>query len=196
MRIFIGIPFQEREKKSLENLQKIVMEKSEGGRFADPKNFHLTLKFIGEIPEEKLQPVRAVVKKETQGVPPFKLVLQGFGTFFKGKTCIPWLGVTKGMDRLQELQEKIEQGLEEIGYEKESRPFRPHMTFGRKVRLSPLAKADLEEKLTEEKVALEVSSIAIMESTRKDGKLVYPVIEEFPLENRGFRFWKKEKQNN
>ncbi len=181
MRIFVGIPFKEKDKKRLGKIQKSVKEKSEGGRFADPENFHLTLKYIGEIEEEKLKEIIEVLKKETQGVPSFKLELQGFGTFPKGKTCIPWLGVQQGEVSVKDLQGKIEGALEEIGYKKENRPFRPHMTFGRKVQLSSSDEAYLQDALKGEKVSMEVSSIALMESTRISGKLVYPIIHEFPL---------------
>ncbi len=181
MRIFIGIPLGVKEKKQLQNIQKTVMEKSRGGRFTDVENFHLTLKFIGEIPEEYLREVKDGVQKGVEGIAPFTLVLQGFGTFSKGKTRIPWLGVREGREGLRRLQENIEGALAEIGYEKESRPFQPHMTFGRKVSLSSSEEAYLQEILQETKVPVEVTSVAVMESTRKNGKLVYPVIEGFSL---------------
>ncbi len=181
MRIFIGIPFKDKDKERLQKIQKTVKEKSEGGRFAEPENFHLTLKFIGEIQEEKIQAISEVIKKAAGEVPPFKMVLQGFGVFRKGKTCIPWLGVQEGQEGLGELQGKIEGGLEEIGFKKESRPFQPHMTFGRKVQLSSSEETYLQEVLKKEQVSMEVTSVAIMESTRIEGKLVYPVIHECSL---------------
>jgi len=108
-------------------------------------------------------------------------VLQGLNTFQKGKTCIPWLGVKEGEKDLGALRESAETALEKIGYQKESRPFRPHMTFGRKVQLSFSDEETLQEMLKNEKVRIEVSTIAIMESTRINGELVYPVLEEIPL---------------
>lgn len=181
MRIFIGIPFSEENKKELKKVQSRVMEKSRGGRFADPQNFHLTLKFIGEIPKEKLQEIKGVLRRLAKEETPFDMELQGFGTFQKGKTYIPWLGVEKGLGVLEGMQERIETALEDIGYQKENRPFRPHMTFGRKVQLSFSDETYLREILKQERITIEVSSIAIMESTRINGDLVYPILEEFPL---------------
>lgn len=181
MRVFIGIPFSGENKKDLEKIQKTIMEKSKGGRFSDPKNFHLTLKFIGEVEDEKLQEIIEVLKKTAKEESAFTLTLQGFGAFPKGKTCIPWVGVQEGQEDLEALQEKIETALEELGYEKESRPFQPHMTFGRKVQLSSLDEAYLTERLKQERIIVEVSSIAVMESTRINGELVYPIVKEFPL---------------
>ena len=181
MRIFIGIPFSGENKKDLGKIQKTIIEKSRGGRFSDPKNFHLTVKFIGEVEDEKLPEIIEVLKKTAKEESAFRLTLQGFGTFPKGKTCIPWLGVDKGLEDLVQLQEKIETALEEVGYKKESRPFHPHMTFGRKVQLSSLDEAYLTEGLKQERIIVEVSSIAVMESTRIHGELVYPIVKEFPL---------------
>lgn len=181
MRLFIAIPFSEENKEELKKVQRSVIEKSAGGRFADPQNFHLTIKFIGETDEGKLQEIKEVLRKVAKEETPFNLVLQGFGTFQKGKTYIPWLGVEKGQETLGVLQERIESALEEIGYQKENRPFRPHMTFGRKVQLSFSDESYLVESLKDERISIEVSSIAIMESTRINGELVYPILEEFPL---------------
>lgn len=181
MRIFIGIPFSEETKKELKKVQKKVTEKSATGRFADWDNFHLTIKFIGEIDEGKLPEIKEVVERVTREERPFTLVLQGFDAFRKGSTCIPWLGVGEGKETLEKLQENMETALEEIGYPKESRPFRPHMTFGRKVQLSLSDQSALQEALSRVKIRIEVTSVAIMESTRKNGKLVYPIVKEFPL---------------
>lgn len=181
MRIFIGISFNEETKKELEKMQKKVMEKSPGGRFAPWENFHLTLKFIGETKEEKLPEIRGVLEEVTAKAVPFTLVLQGFGTFRTGSTCIPWLGIGEEKEGLIKLQEKLEEALEEIGLQKESRPFRPHMTFGRKVQLSLSDEKALRETLSRESVRINISSLAIMESTRKNGKLVYPILNEIPL---------------
>lgn len=181
MRIFIAVPFSEENKKDLKKIQEKIKKKSKGGRFSDPKNFHLTLKFIGEVPEEKLEEVKGALGSLTQKATSFSLALEGFGTFEKGRTHIPWLGVTKGYEALKDLQEEVEQVLYDLGYKKESRPFQPHMTFGRKVQLSPSDIGYLQEILKTEKIPVEVQSLALMESTRIDGRLAYPILEEFPL---------------
>ncbi len=181
MRIFIGIPFSEENKRNLQRIQNKVVEKSEGGRFSNPKNFHMTLKFIGEIDAEKLPEIKEALEKIADKNPSFDLRLQGFDTFRKGKTCIPWMGIKEGQEYLAELQEQVETAFEKIGYKKESRPFLPHMTFGRKVQLSFSNESFLRETLKHESVRIKVASIAILESTRISGELVYPVIKRFFL---------------
>lgn len=181
MRVFISVPFSEKNKKELREIQKIVKKKSKGGRFSDPENFHLTLKFIGEMDEENLEDVKRELRSLTWKIPSFRLTLEGFGTFQKGRNHIPWLGVTMGYEVLKAVQEQVEQALYDLGYNKESRPFQAHMTFGRKVELSPSDIGYLQEILKNERISVKVQSLALMESTRIDGKLVYPIIEEFPL---------------
>lgn len=181
MRIFIGIDFDKKHKEQLAKLQQLIVSKCSGGVFTAAENFHLTLHFIGEIEKDQLGAIERGLAQGAKETEAFDLTLQGFGTFRKGRTAIPWLGVQEGIEPLNRLHHSLGNRLETIGYKKESRPFHPHVTFGRKVRLRTVDEQELEEVLGNQKVRVRVASFEIMESLRKEEKLIYPVLTKFTL---------------
>jgi 2'-5' RNA ligase len=101
----------------------------QGARWVPPENYHLTLRFIGEVPAWQAQEVDealAAVKAR-----PFELSLRGVGTFEKGgRISALWVGVERN-EGLSFLQGKVETALQRIGLEPERRRFAPHVTLAR-----------------------------------------------------------------
>ena len=106
-----------------------------GARWVPEENYHLTLRFIGEVPgwqaqevDEALAGIRA---------PAFDLTLRGLGTFQKaGRVAALWAGVEK-TEPLMFLQAKVETALQRIGLEPERKRFSPHVTLARTDRAPP-----------------------------------------------------------
>src|SRR5918993_1574060 len=106
-----------------------------GARWVPEENYHLTLRFIGELPKwqgqgvgEALAGIRA---------PGFELTLRGVGTFGKaGRIAALWAGVEK-TEPLVFLQAKVETALQRIGLEPERRRFAPHVTLARTEKAAP-----------------------------------------------------------
>lgn len=100
-------------------------------KWVDEKNIHLTIKFIGDVPEHKIPEIINAVEKATSNTKPFEIQLSGMGFF--GKPMNPkviWVGMQKN-NNLTILHEKLEIALENIGIAKEKRNFNPHITLGR-----------------------------------------------------------------
>lgn len=101
-------------------------------RWSEPKNLHITLKFLGDIPLNDLpQLIRAVTQSIHQTFA-FDLTFQGIGAFpnrESPKTL--WIGCWEGSDELIQLAKTINEGLLPLGYPKETRRFSPHLTIGR-----------------------------------------------------------------
>ena len=100
-----------------------------GARWVPPENYHLTLRFIGEIPAYVAQDVDdALLGFRARG---FSLTLAGMGTFAKGGVSSAlWVGVEK-TPQLDHLRNKIETALQRRGLEPERRRFQPHVTLAR-----------------------------------------------------------------
>jgi 2'-5' RNA ligase len=100
-----------------------------GARWVPPENFHLTLRFIGEVPGHVARDIDgALLGIQTRG---FLLTLTGMGVFAKGGVSSElWAGVerTAALDRLRN---KIETALQRCGLEPERRKFQPHVTLAR-----------------------------------------------------------------
>ena len=82
-------------------------------RWVRPANVHLTLKFLGEVPEDDLGRAAEVLEPSTR----------------RGR--ILWAGIGEGSDRLRALAGDVEASLEPLGFEREARAFFPHLTLGR-----------------------------------------------------------------
>ena len=100
-----------------------------GAKWVPPENYHLMLRFIGEVESWRAQEVDDALA--TIRARPFELSLRGLGTFEKGgRIHALWVGAEK-TEGLAFLQSKVETALQRIGLEPERRRFAPHVTLAR-----------------------------------------------------------------
>ncbi|UCH96742.1 MAG: RNA 2',3'-cyclic phosphodiesterase [Candidatus Aminicenantes bacterium] len=131
MRVFIGIKLDERVHDEIEKFLKSFKKISSPVRWVKPENVHITLKFIGEVSEEKYSHIERRLSEAEFSTGPFDLRLAGCGKFGRGNTLnIFWIGIVPS-DPLTQIFKKIETTLAKAGIEKEKRQFKPHITVGR-----------------------------------------------------------------
>jgi RNA 2',3'-cyclic 3'-phosphodiesterase len=124
LRLFVGIGFPPELRLQLSLLCSGV----NGAKWVDPGNFHLTLRFIGEIGEDRAADVdEALARLRARR---FALQLAGAGVFSGDKPRNLWVGVERSPE-LAALRDKIEQALTRIGLPPEPRKFAPHVTLAR-----------------------------------------------------------------
>jgi 2'-5' RNA ligase len=183
MRVFIGIKLDERVHEEIEKFLAPFKKISSPIRWVNPENVHITLKFIGEVPEEKYAKIQKYLAEAEFDTGPFDLRLAGCGKFGRGSTLdIFWIGITPS-DPLTLVFKKIENTLAKLGIEKENRPFKPHITVGRN-------KKDFNFKsffqLIEEKSAhliseLNVNHFQVFKSQLRPESPIYTILKEIPL---------------
>ncbi len=101
-------------------------------RWAKPESIHLTLKFFGNITERDIRSIRDALEPKARALGPVDLSIGTLGVFPNlNRPRVLWVGVTKGMQELAALQAQVETALEAVGFAREERPFRPHLTIGR-----------------------------------------------------------------
>ncbi len=106
-----------------------------GAKWVPPDNYHLTLRFIGQVEPWRAQEVDEALA--TIRARPFELSLRGVGTFEKGGRIMAlWVGVER-TDALAHLQGKVETALQRVGLEPERRRFAPHVTLARTEKAPP-----------------------------------------------------------
>ena len=124
LRLFVGIEFPPELKLQLSMLETVIP----GARWVDPGNFHLTLRFIGEVDEGVAADIdEALLRLRARR---FTLQLAGTGVFGGGKPRALWVGVDRHPE-LVALRDRIEKALIRIGLEPEQRKFAPHVTLAR-----------------------------------------------------------------
>lgn len=133
LRLFVGIGFPPELKLRLS----LLCSGIPGAKWVDPGNFHLTLRFIGEISEDLAADVDDTLSRVRARR--FTLQIAGTGVFGSGdKPRSLWAGVERTPE-LVGLRDKIEQALIRIGLVPEPRKFAPHVTLAR-LRDPPLDK--------------------------------------------------------
>jgi 2'-5' RNA ligase len=104
-------------------------------RWVRPENLHMTLRFLGDTSEDRLDPLRRRVEEGIRTVRPFAAVLDEAGCF--GPDAAPqvlWLGIGAGAAELVELSASVEAAVRSLGFAKEDKPWRPHITIARNPR--------------------------------------------------------------
>ncbi|WP_461209732.1 RNA 2',3'-cyclic phosphodiesterase [Desulfocurvus sp. DL9XJH121] len=95
-----------------------------------PGNWHLTLKFLGDAPEEAVADIRAALAGVAFG--PFSVRAGGAGYFPpRGEPRVFWVGLALGAEAVAGLAGEVERALAPLGFEPESRAYRPHLTLAR-----------------------------------------------------------------
>jgi len=103
----------------------------EGIRWVAPDRVHLTLKFLGEVDEGSERSITKALALAAAGHAPFEARVTAPGAFPNiRRPRIIWLGLERG-PQLAALQSDLEDALADVGFEREERAFRPHLTLGR-----------------------------------------------------------------
>lgn len=102
-------------------------------KWVEPANFHFTLRFLGEVPDEEVEGVAEAAAATWGTRAPSRVSLRGAGCFPNvRRPRVIWVGVSEGRERLQELHEALGERLKcALSIEPEGKPFSPHLTIGR-----------------------------------------------------------------
>jgi 2'-5' RNA ligase len=151
-------------------------------RWVAPENMHLTLRFLGDTPEDKLPVISAELDAITQDFQPFTLHLDELGCFPNRKRPrVIWAGLSGQLKPLNALQSRIEKAVQSLGWEAENRPFRAHLTIGRVKDSSQAARLTWEQPL--EKQVIPAAAVNLIESQLRPSGPVYTIRHSSVLVN-------------
>ena len=172
MRIFISIDIPEEVRKEIEKIQDKLPEFY--GKKTESENLHLTLKFLGEIDEEKIKKVKEKLKEIEFNK--FETKIDSIGVFSEKFIRIIWLHMTN----CDELQKKIDESLKDL-FSEEDR-FMSHLTIAR-VKSIKDKKEFLEdlEKIEIPEINFNVENFRLKESVLVKEGPRYKMIEEYDL---------------
>jgi 2'-5' RNA ligase len=130
-RLFAAIPIPAPASDRIAALLAEVRDQRWPVRWVSETGLHLTLKFYGEVPDERVEVIAEAVGFAVQGTGTLPLALEGVGAFPSlERARVVWVGVEPA-PALELLQDRIERGAEPLGFAPEGVPFRPHVTLGR-----------------------------------------------------------------
>lgn len=184
MRIFISIEIPEEIKEKIEKLVNSMKLMLTPIKWADKKNLHVTLKFLGWVADEKLPEMKKCIADCVRGFGPFTLNFAGIGSFPDQKhPRAIWVALNEGADRSKKLADKIDCEISRQGFREEEREFTPHLTIGRikeKVDVAALSKFVLEHGGTDFG-SMKVGHISIMKSTLRRSGPTYEELDQVKI---------------
>jgi 2''-5'' RNA ligase len=165
-----------------------VQERFEGAgglNVVDPEQAHVTLKFLGEVAEGRVDELTdgLVGTVADSGVGPFTAEFGGLGVFpHLGYISVVWLGVRKGGDELTRLHEATEDRTVAMGFEPEDHEFTPHVTLAR---MEHAGGKDLVQRVVESQDPdagrLDVEEVRLTEIVLTDEGPEYRTVSAIPL---------------
>lgn len=179
LRLFIAVPLPEPMKGVLEGIQASWKKRAGAVRWVRPEGFHLTLKFLGSVPEAKVDEIREVMERVARDWDPFTVEVEGAGAFPSLRRArVLWVGVSDPQGKLKALFKALERGLRKLGFPEEDRPFHPHLTLGRVKGTADLSFVGGEEVRVG---ALEVREVVLFKSELRPEGAIYHPLASVPL---------------
>lgn len=132
MRTFVAIEISHEAKSVIAELQNKLRDADGDVSWTRPDNIHLTLKFLGEISESLIADSARVCLECATASNSLDLHLSSVGAFPDSRQPrVLWVGLGGDLDPLVQLQKDLDERLSRIGFEREPKPFRAHLTMGR-----------------------------------------------------------------
>ncbi|MCX5707048.1 MAG: RNA 2',3'-cyclic phosphodiesterase [Candidatus Omnitrophica bacterium] len=186
MRSFIAIGLPKEIQASLKLLQDKLKKSGADLKLVKPENIHLTLKFLGEIDENKLTKISPILETLLQNKTAFQIKLSSLGTFPKiNSPRVVWVGMALGEQEVKIIAGELEEKLEKIGIPKEDKPFSSHITIARVK--SGLNKEKLVQAINDlgkdytQSLEFTAEKITLFKSTLMPTGPIYEVLKEINL---------------
>jgi 2'-5' RNA ligase len=189
IRAFVAIELDETIKAALGTAQNELKRSPVAhiGKWVAPQSIHLTLKFLGDIPESQVLAIGQALQCACAGFQPFAISLTEMGCFPNAqRPRVVWVGVGGNVEALTQLQRAVESEINPLGFEPERRGFTPHLTLARvrdKARSSE--RQELGQLLTQVRVepstGMTVQELSLMRSELRPSGAVYTRLVAAPL---------------
>lgn len=132
VRTFIAVEVPDEIKSAMSGVQAELGKSGAHVGWVRPEGIHLTLKFLGDVEAGRIEGLGRAVEDAVSGLAPFTLDVKGVGVFPNAKAPrVVWLGLGGEVAALAQLYDRVEAACGSLGFPREDRPFRAHLTLGR-----------------------------------------------------------------
>lgn len=188
MRVFIAIDIDRNTRKALGDLQQKLAKqtdiKKSDVKWVNTETVHLTLKFLGEVEDEKIAGICDIVKDAAAKNEKFELDIESVGCFGGRSARVLWVGAGNGKDKVCRLQKDIEGQLASAGWPEEDRQFTGHLTLCRIKRAKAGFKlAEISKQYNDFKIGtIQADSVTVYQSQLAPAGPVYTVLANYELQ--------------
>ncbi len=186
MRCFISINLPEKLKREIHDTTEELRRRKSDVKWVLAENLHITLKFLGEVSEDAVKELQRGLSSVAEKSNSFRMGLRGLGMFpDKRRPRVVWIDLID-TDELKKLQEMVEKATITLGFEKEDRPFSPHLTIGRVKSFMGMGYLLTAVEAIKDKDFgnIGVDAFSLMKSDLKPSGAQYTTLAEFHLKRR------------
>jgi len=184
LRIFVAIELSEEVLAQARILLEDLGKEVPAVRWARPESLHVTLKFLGEVGDERVDSIGEALDRAAAGggTSPFTFEVEGLGTFGERKRPrVVWAGVRERSGALSELYAAAESACVKLGFGAEDRPFHPHLTLARLKGPVPRLGRALAKRSGVRFGSTEVRSFMLIRSELRPEGALYTTLRRFSL---------------
>ena len=179
MRLFVAVDLPPSLRAGLDRLQRRLREGEPGWRWVRPASIHLTLRFLGEVDEQRAAASHVAWQAAAATAEPFVVDVGGVGCFPpRGQPRVLWVGIDDADGRLARLAGAVDAGAVEAGFQPERRPFRGHLTLARAARDGRPPRPEVDADAT---APLPVDELVLFRSELLPTGARYTALARFPL---------------
>jgi 2'-5' RNA ligase len=184
MRVFFCLELDPALQRAIQALTQPLKKTRARVTWVKSENFHVTIKFLGEIEPKILPDLQEIGTGIAQALHPLSYALDRTGAFPDlERPRVIWIGASQIPEELRQLHTAIEANLEKLGFERE-RPFTAHITLGRvkdedRARLAELSKAI--QNVQGFRLTATANALTLMESQLTPGGSIYTPVFQLPF---------------
>jgi 2'-5' RNA ligase len=186
MRCFIALEFDENLIEKLSVIQGTLRSNFNKGNWVRKENYHLTVKFLGEIEQEQVNNIERLLENISLECYCPSLSLGNIGYFNKRENYygVVWVGLEGEVDKLKIIYNQMEEEMYKLGFEKEKRKFFPHITLGRRISITNMEFCDIININNKNfEYNFQLNKISLMKSEEIMGRRVYTSIKSYKLKS-------------
>ena len=184
MRTFIAIDLDEKIRQQLTALESRLKPRCPPMKWVDPRQIHITIKFLGEITDQQITPIARALDELAGQCEPLDIGVGTLGTFNPtGAVKVVWVGLQDATGRLAQYHARCEQLLEPLGFPPEGRKFSPHLTLARnnEVRNSGQIRSVLEAEPPLQVGMQAITGLTFYQSTLTPKGPIYAALSRHPF---------------
>lgn len=184
IRAFIAVDIDRPAKQKIGELISYLKQSNANVKWVNETQMHLTLKFLGNIAQDKIPLISGALEQITDKTPRFSLSLSDIGAFPNmNRPRVIWIDIDKGSDNLKTLVGLIEKGVSRLGFVKEGRGYKAHLTLGRVRSLKNINALTnmIAETEFDPSREIKVDKLTLFQSTLAPKGAIYTILNEFGL---------------
>ncbi|HOP06600.1 MAG TPA: RNA 2',3'-cyclic phosphodiesterase [candidate division Zixibacteria bacterium] len=188
MRLFIAAPLPNEIENYLGEIISDLRPEGRDVKWVKASNIHVTLRFLGDTEERLVPSLKTLIDKTAAGQNAVDTSVSGIGAFPNlRRPSVFWVGLGGGVESLADMADRIEQGVRELGFEPESKRFKPHLTIGRVRRDGDVRRlSQTVESYRLEPRRFRLNRIVLFQSTLTPQGPIYRRLHETALETERF----------